>query len=111
AMLPYARAVPLSYLLFFHRSGDTLDLPSFPTRRSSDLLCRLASESQLGLSSPASPFRNAQLTGWKKRSPRRWSRDWTDYPVGSRSEEHTSELQSRFDLVCRLLLEKKKKLS
>src|SRR5699024_11872483 len=32
-------------------------------------------------------------------SPARWQR----------SEEHTSELQSRFDLVCRLLLEKKKK--
>src|SRR5438067_5877331 len=33
------------------------------------------------------------------------------WPVGylaMRSEEHTSELQSRFDLVCRLLLEKKK---
>src|SRR5699024_12443961 len=29
--------------------------------------------------------------------------------VALRSEEHTSELQSRFDLVCRLLLEKKKK--
>src|SRR5437868_9846569 len=29
--------------------------------------------------------------------------------VNARSEEHTSELQSRFDLVCRLLLEKKKK--
>src|SRR5207249_9736417 len=28
----------------------------------------------------------------------------------SRSEEHTSELQSRFDLVCRLLLEKKNKI-
>src|SRR5699024_1390162 len=28
--------------------------------------------------------------------------------VAARSEEHTSELQSRFDLVCRLLLEKKK---
>src|SRR5438067_8665821 len=28
-----------------------------------------------------------------------------------RSEEHTSELQSRFDLVCRLLLEKKKKIN
>src|SRR5699024_11915695 len=27
-----------------------------------------------------------------------------------RSEEHTSELQSRFDLVCRLLLEKKKEV-
>src|SRR5690349_22882473 len=29
------------------------------------------------------------------------------YMVGTRSEEHTSELQSRRDLVCRLLLEKK----
>src|SRR5206468_7088339 len=29
-------------------------------------------------------------------------------PRGRRSEEHTSELQSRSDLVCRLLLEKKK---
>src|SRR5207249_11215149 len=28
--------------------------------------------------------------------------------LSDRSEEHTSELQSRFDLVCRLLLEKKK---
>src|SRR6266536_2155471 len=33
------------------------------------------------------------------------------YPCSyTRSEEHTSELQSRVDLVCRLLLEKKKKL-
>src|SRR2546428_9650298 len=31
------------------------------------------------------------------------------YEQRSRSEEHTSELQSRSDLVCRLLLEKKKK--
>src|SRR5699024_12227332 len=30
------------------------------------------------------------------------------YPRDSRSEEHTSELQSRFDLVCRLLLDKNK---
>src|SRR5207249_6347285 len=29
-------------------------------------------------------------------------------PVRPRSEEHTSELQSRFELVCRLLLENKK---
>src|SRR5207249_7385208 len=40
--------------------------------------------------------------------PRAWlpSSSTTTRP---RSEEHTSELQSRFDLVCRLLLEKKKK--
>src|SRR5699024_11952301 len=31
------------------------------------------------------------------------------WPEHDRSEEHTSELQSRFDLVCRLLLEKKNK--
>src|SRR3989440_1188629 len=31
--------------------------------------------------------------------------------TAARSEEHTSELQSRSDLVCRLLLEKKKKLT
>src|SRR5699024_11557705 len=31
-----------------------------------------------------------------------------NYLLKVRSEEHTSELQSRFDLVCRLLLEKKK---
>src|SRR5699024_4039576 len=37
---------------------------------------------------------------------RGWSR-WLH--LVARSEEHTSELQSRFDLVCRLLLEKKKK--
>src|SRR5207249_2934979 len=37
---------------------------------------------------------------------------WSTAPddiTGMRSEEHTSELQSRFELVCRLLLEKKKK--
>src|SRR5476651_2741389 len=32
-----------------------------------------------------------------------------DWPISCRSEEHTSELQSRQYLVCRLLLEKKKK--
>src|SRR5699024_11377152 len=33
------------------------------------------------------------------------------YKSRVRSEEHTSELQSRFDLVCRLLLEKKKSIT
>src|SRR5438067_8111662 len=35
------------------------------------------------------------------------SKFWEHF-LATRSEEHTSELQSRFDLVCRLLLEKKK---
>src|SRR5207248_6968057 len=33
---------------------------------------------------------------------------WFVFARGERSEEHTSELQSPYDLVCRLLLEKKK---
>src|SRR3712207_7414295 len=36
---------------------------------------------------------------------------WANNEVGTRSEEHTSELQSRQYLVCRLLLEKKKKMT
>src|SRR5205807_5428420 len=38
-------------------------------------------------------------------------RHWHFVPRGGRSEEHTSELQSPCNLVCRLLLEKKKKTS
>src|SRR2546421_5608221 len=40
-----------------------------------------------------------------------WVFVWREpYQAKTRSEEHTSELQSRSDLVCRLLLEKKKKI-
>src|SRR5690349_22735253 len=44
----------------------------------------------------SSSERIAEARVWRKR-----------YGAGMRSEEHTSELQSRRDLVCRLLLEKK----
>src|SRR5204863_4942886 len=40
---------------------------------------------------------------------REWAASWQRIGNLPRSEEHTSELQSRRDLVCRLLLEKKKK--
>src|SRR5437868_11042774 len=62
-------------------------LHSFPTRRSSDL----------SSSSPSSELRAQDRL------------QLPDCRGKVRSEEHTSELQSRFDLVCRLLLEKKKK--
>src|SRR5699024_11529635 len=39
----------------------------------------------------------------------RWLGPFSRPNVNWRSEEHTSELQSRFDLVCRLLLEKTKR--
>src|SRR5690349_22833849 len=56
---------------------------------------------------PYTTLFRSSVGGW---SPRRWSsRTSTSTPSSPRSEEHTSELQSRRDLVCRLLLEKKKK--
>src|SRR5690606_41306756 len=91
--------------------------PSFPTRRSSDLLSsnvfilraqflwkvilwRLATPFRTFLDTPPlSPCKSI----WKLRCALRASW-WT---FSRRSEEHTSELQSRENLVCRLLLEKK----
>src|SRR5438445_10146765 len=73
----------------------------FPTRRSSDLDClTFASATRsCGRLGPANDG-----STWA-----RSSRRWLDRAVRKRSEEHTSELQSRQYLVCRLLLEKKKK--
>src|SRR5690606_41792464 len=56
-------------------------------------------------------FRSKQLAfigGDDPRGTRRWFGFRDEALAGGRSEEHTSELQSREKLVCRLLLEKKK---
>src|SRR2546428_6767914 len=53
-------------------------------------------------------FRSVEDAGFQRRGRRRARRDCLRRRR-SRSEEHTSELQSRSDLVCRLLLEKKKR--
>src|SRR5699024_11767842 len=75
-------------------------LHSFPTRRSSDLDARSISSVTI-----SGVFETTSSLFFTVNTP-------TCSPLckGSsiRSEEHTSELQSRFDLVCRLLLEKKK---
>src|SRR5207249_7157042 len=107
--------------LFFHsRSSTHLPLPSFPTRRSSDLLAHRQRSIHL-----AQPRRHAALAAELERlavvGQEMKARDLVAGDAGERLdrgaddfldveiEEHTSELQSRFDLVCRLLLEKKKK--
>src|SRR2546421_4493059 len=53
----------------------------------------------------------ARAGGCRSRAERQgdWRRHGGRHRLRARSEEHTSELQSRSDLVCRLLLEKKKK--
>src|SRR3712207_7679478 len=54
-------------------------------------------------------LRNARVSrGWGERGFTLYERTTVRPSLGVRSEEHTSELQSRQYLVCRLLLEKKK---
>src|SRR5687768_18051298 len=50
-----------------------------------------------------------QVISWNRLLAGRWRDPLVGRDVLIRSEEHTSELQSRLHLVCRLLLEKKKK--
>src|SRR5690242_21662278 len=89
----------LLMILLQHRS--TL----FPTRRSSDLRCTASalarsfsncemSAPETNALSPAPASTTTRIEASAAKSPR--------------SEEHTSELQSHVNLVCRLLLEKKK---
>src|SRR5690606_40986061 len=92
-------------------------LPSFPTRRSSDLYTAKDSEFHRvtcfnGLAQTVGKFcTKGQLVSVQGRLH---YTQWEDqegvkrYGCEVRSEEHTSELQSRENLVCRLLLEKKK---
>src|SRR5207249_10719142 len=105
----------LSFLYFsLYSSHPPRDLHSFPTRRSSDLETHASIRS--GFRRRASAHCGGTGAGTSGNdsaadpSPRchAGERD-SNGRRGARSEEHTSELQSRFDLVCRLLLEKKKK--
>src|SRR5690606_41740379 len=104
--------VHLTYcdILFFLCHLHHLDLHSFPTRRSSDLDIPSHAFVQSvdlgyppGTMMPVGPhhvvtfFRRPRLVALATGK------------IIHRSEEHTSELQSRENLVCRLLLEKKKK--
>src|SRR5690625_7418466 len=80
------RAIPTAATCTFYGNADPRALLSFPTRRSSDLESLLPGAGVSG----AIHARAGSVVEQE------------------RSEEHTSELQSRGHLVCRLLLEKKK---
>src|SRR5207248_9039142 len=103
----------------FYSAAALRALPSFPTRRSSDLVDDFVAD-KLGV--VAADFAVVEIVIlaaiFDERSQRR--REFFGLVFGDevhnvigdqsrRSEEHTSELQSPYDLVCRLLLEKKKK--
>src|SRR5206468_6193693 len=93
--LPAVRAhwSPFTFFLFF-----LIDTPSTAIYTLS-----LHDALPISIAPPCSaPLSPALVTASLRRRPR------PGRPTPARSEEHTSELQSRSDLVCRLLLEKKK---
>src|SRR5690606_41761058 len=109
----------LSCRVFLYGCDDHPALHSFPTRRSSDLLdvgapfqmlaarpdirqasFQLISAEQDVKAARASFLPSVVLSPYV---------GLQTFSFNKRSEEHTSELQSRENLVCRLLLEKKKK--
>src|SRR5207248_6579548 len=94
-------ATTVIYTLSLHDALPILSSPSGrsrsrlpPPQRPAETRCRRSSTDS------ASPFSNR---GSRTRSRRSFA------GAEARSEEHTSELQSPYDLVCRLLLEKKNK--
>src|SRR5699024_12703943 len=100
--------------------GPCRELHSFPTRRSSDLasasfpaaaaVAVVAAAAAAAAASAAAALGcrgSSAVTGWlcprRRQRPLPLSISHTIMSPSERSEEHTSELQSRFDLVCRLL--------
>src|SRR5262249_62210697 len=101
-----AASRPLS---FYISHACPRHLPSFPTRRSSDLYKGTMAVRALPIAAELAA-RGHQVAAFLPADP-------TESPASTpvqfvragRSEEHTSELQSLTNLVCRLLLEKKKR--
>src|SRR5205814_9431864 len=108
---------PILYL-FFHCYRSHRHLHSFPTRRSSDLaiacnpdVASLHPGYTCTCTAPAKGENHVQCrrAGRHRRMGERDAAAGAGVETRDRSEEHTSELQSLRHLVCRLLLEKKKK--
>src|SRR5690606_42029515 len=94
------------YPFLFPRHVALPDLHSFPTRRSSDLL--IAESVEIPDNRSYVIFNLREQARFQDGEPITAEDVEFSYRILTRSEEHTSELQSRENLVCRLLLEKKK---
>src|SRR5207253_5700066 len=106
--------------VYIYAAAKTVMLPSFPTRRSSDLdvlqdsylrwadvdLATVRDTKSYLAQLVTRQALNALREGARRRED--YIGPWLPEPLlfDERSEEHTSELQSRGHLVCRLLLEK-----
>src|SRR5262249_60472672 len=108
---------PVAASVFLQRSRAHRDPPSFPTRRSSDLTASRSRARATSREAPRPEHSGYSVQRATNSPPSRASVTWQRMParirravseLRLRSEEHTSELQSLTNLVCRLLLEQKK---
>src|SRR5690349_23692820 len=98
----------LFLFLFFFNAPATTEIYTFPTRRSSDLGAAPVSQEILEFFSGFGLIIQEVYGQSEDTGPTTFNAPGrTKFGTVGRSEEHTSELQSRRDLVCRLLLEKK----
>src|SRR5439155_11280582 len=108
------RACIYVLFFFFYCYRDHRALHSFPTRRSSDLRSNPVTSTPRLARGPSKRPLPQPGSSTERGLPSRSSSQSTSSSMSQskatsyRSEEHTSELQSRGHLVCRLLLEKKK---
>src|SRR5699024_12585161 len=104
------RAASCSILTSF---ADPRYIHSFPTRRSSDLDKDVIDSGSYYIDATSQDVLEINtgrlIPCIKTGSKDQFFEYHNKFDYRFRSEEHTSELQSRFDLVCRLLLEKKKR--
>src|SRR5207253_5638271 len=103
ALLALLVVVALAYVLVFRRGAITERPPEIKSLAVLPLKSLDAGENYLGLGIADAVIRRISQTGELTVRPTSAVRRY----VNERSEEHTSELQSRGHLVCRLLLEKK----
>src|SRR5699024_12678840 len=102
------------FVFCFHSYLSLSELLHFPTRRSSDLRLAVGATvfPQRATAESDEPTPIGSLLPYSDDAQHTSASSGGQFslsvPEDWRSEEHTSELQSRFDLVCRLLLEKKK---
>src|SRR5207253_8911735 len=99
-----APTLPILTTFLFQCYAAHRDLHSFPTRRSSDL----NGAERMAINSVVQGSAADLIKIAMNRVFARLKRENRPSRMKTRSEEHTSELQSRGHLVCRLLLEKKK---
>src|SRR5690606_42151522 len=99
SLRPPSRSTLFPYTTLF-RSGVCFEVPT-PAEGTETILHITAYDCTLCVSRFLHPLRVLK-------PPAKFGIHWGGFGTHSRSEEHTSELQSRENLVCRLLLEKKK---